>query len=63
MSYVLATTTKQVQWYKFKASSDTGSYELVDVLDLNVVPMFGDKESAKFAAQGLGLKTWRYVKL
>lgn len=61
MSYVLATTTKKVQWYKFETASDR--FELMDVLDLHVIPMFGDKESAKFAAQGLGLKTWRYVKL
>ena len=65
MSYVLATTHSTVQWYKFNLGSSMkqGDYELLKELDLYKVPCFGDKESAKLAAQALGLKTWRYVKV
>ena len=65
MSYVLATTHSKVQWYKFKydASLKVGDFTLLDNLDLHEVPCFGDKETAKLAAQALGLKTWRYVKI
>ena len=65
MNYVLATTHSKVQWYKFKfnASLKEGEFILLDELDLNEVPYFRDKETAKLAAQALGLKTWRYVKI
>ncbi|UBB18360.1 hypothetical protein [Comamonas odontotermitis] len=64
MSYVLATTQSKVKWYKFSfGQSKPGEQELVDVLDLDVVPIFGDKQTAKLAAQSIGLKTWRYVKI
>ena len=64
MSYVLATTQNKVKWYKFRfGATKPGEQELVDVLDLGEVPVFGDKETAKLAAQSIGLKTWRYVKI
>ena len=64
MSYVLATTESKVRWYKFSyGKSKPGEQELVDVLDLHEVPVFGDRPTAKLAAQSIGLKTWRYVKI
>ena len=67
MSYVLATTEEKVRWYKYdhKAlkANEIGEYELLEVLDLRQVVKWADKASAKSAAQALGLKTWRYVKL
>ena len=65
MSYVLATNHTKVRWYKFEVCpfSKPGEFELLAELDLSQVPSFGDKESAKLAAQALGLKTYRYVKL
>ena len=65
MSYVLATTHSKVQWYKFNfaAGLKLGEFELLAELDLDEVPRFGDKATEKLAAQALGLKVWRYVKL
>ncbi len=65
MSYVLASTDSKVKWYKFRRdpSLKPGDYELVMELDLTEVPLFNDKDEAKRAAQFLGLKTWRYVKI
>jgi len=65
MTYVLATTDSIVRWYKFKydRNLEPGQFELLDKLDLKQVPLFGDKETAKLAAQVLGLKTWKYVRL
>lgn len=65
MSYVLATTGVLVKWYKFKFDKNTqpGDFELMNELDLVVVPQFGDKTTAQNAAVALGLKTWRYVKI
>lgn len=64
MRYVLATTEKTVRWYVFdpKTVSST-TYSLSEVLDLNIVPIAGDKATAKLWAQEMGLKTWRYVRL
>lgn len=39
------------------------TYSLSEVLDLNIVPIAGDKATAKLWAQEMGLKTWRYVRL
>lgn len=63
MRYVLATTERVVRWYVFdpKTVSST-TYSLSEVLDLNIVPA-ADKATAKFWAQEMGLKTWRYVKI
>ena len=55
--YVLATTEKIVRWYAI--AFDHKSFELLDQLDLNCIMGY----HAKFAAQALGLKTWRYMKL
>jgi hypothetical protein len=65
VTYILATTEEVVRWYKFKYNRDLepGQFELVEKLDLKKVPLFGDKETAKLAAQALGLKTWRYVRI
>lgn len=65
MTYVLATTETVVRWYCFRHSRDLkeGEFELLEHLDLRRVPQFGDKETAKSAAQALGLKTWMYVRL
>jgi hypothetical protein len=40
-----------------------GDFDLVDVLDLEVVPGFGHKDTAKRVAMAIGLTTWRYVKM
>ena len=63
MGYILATTHKKVQWYKFNAPAKEGEYELLKELDLDLVPEFSDKKTAQLVAAALGLKTWRYVKL
>ncbi|MGP5214819.1 MULTISPECIES: hypothetical protein [Psychrobacter] len=39
------------------------TYSLSEVLDLNMVPIAGDKATAKLWAEEMGLKTWRYVRL
>jgi len=65
MSYVLATTENVVRWYSFDLSKGVNetSFSIVDKLDLQLVPLAGDKETAKSWAKAMGLKTWRYVKL
>ena len=65
MSYILATTGDRVRWYRFDVLSIARPlpFELVDELDLSSVPQFGEKALAKAAAQALGLKGWRYVRL
>jgi hypothetical protein len=70
MAYLLATTESHVRWYvvRLKQPDDIlalkeGQFELIDHLDLGVVPGFGNKDTAKRVAKALGLKTWRYVKL
>lgn len=65
MTYVLATTETVVSWYSFRFGPELkpGEYELLERLDLRRVPQFGDKETAKRAAQALGLKTWMYVRI
>lgn len=65
MTYVLATTENVLRWYKFKFNERTSpdNFSLQIELDLSVIPQFGDKETAKKAAEALGLKTWRYVRL
>jgi len=63
MSYILATTHDKVKWYRFSIPPVKGSYELLNELDLTQVPYHKDEESAKKAAQALGLTTWRYVKV
>lgn len=37
-------------------------FELVDKLNLNIIPCFKNKTAAKKAALRLGLQTWRYVR-
>ena len=64
MAYVLATTENTVRWYSFDPLRPaTGKYELLQVLVLDQVPAYATKDNAKVAAQKLGLKTWRYVKI
>lgn len=65
VSYILATTEQRVRWYKFQFRNNvqSGEYELLDVLDLSQVELYGDKATAKLAALSIGLKTWRYVKI
>ena len=59
--YVLATTDSTVRWYAI--ASEWKSFEMLDQLDLRRITGYGDKATAKAAAQAIGLKTWRYVKL
>lgn len=51
MTYILATTESCVRWYvvdmEKKGALKSGEYRLVDVLDLKIVPGFGNKETAK----------------
>jgi len=65
MSYIFATTENKIRWYKFISTSATkaGEYTLLDELIISEVLSFGDKAAAKNAAQLLGLKTWRYVRI
>jgi hypothetical protein len=67
---LLATIGTKVQWYVVDisrhgglSSFSKGDFELVDVLDLEIVPGFGDKDTAKRVATAIGLSTWRYVKM
>jgi hypothetical protein len=65
LSYVLGTTDTVVRFYKIGQPLGTASVnvELLDRLDTSEVTTFGNKESAKEAAIGIGLKTWRYIKI
>lgn len=65
MTYVLGTTDNLVRWYRFAFNEHTrpGDFTLLAELDLRLTPQFEDKETAKRAAQALGLRTWRYVRL
>nr|WP_318237939.1 hypothetical protein [Cupriavidus sp. CV2] len=60
-----AVESRTVRWYKFKYDRNLvpGQFELLDKLDLKQVPLFGGKETEKLAAQALGLKTWKYVRI
>lgn len=69
MTYVLATTESIVRWYAVKLNKlediyhlQPGDFELLDKLDIQLVPGFGNKATAKRVALAIGLKTWRYVK-
>lgn len=62
-TYVLATTEQVVRWYVYKVEDPNNGFELIKHLDLGKVPRWSDKESAKAAAQALGLSTWRYVRV
>lgn len=45
------------------SASTKGDFDPIDVLDLEVVHGFGDKDTAKKVAMAIGLTTWRYVKM
>lgn len=65
MGYVLATTGTQVRWVQFDPSETLcfGKYRLVEMLDLDQVPVFEDKDIARQAAVSIGLSAWRYVRI
>lgn len=70
MTYILATTESRVRWYVPKVQKlddifklKEGDFELLEELNLEIVPGFGNKETAKKVALAIGLKTWRYVRL
>lgn len=70
MSYLLATTENRVRWYRVPLERfddlftlSEGVFELLETLDLNTIPGFGNKATAKHVAKAIGLKTWRYVKM
>lgn len=48
-SYILATTTKIVGWYVFDTTKEINEscFSIIDKLDLTLVPVAGDKETAK----------------
>ena len=50
-----------VRWYAIAVNQK--SFELLDQLDLGRVIAYPDKTAARLAAQAIGLKTWRYVKI
>ena len=65
MTYILANTGRApIRWYKFDPLDikEHAPFELVEKLDLNIVPRFKTKTEAKNAALRLGLQTWRYVR-
>lgn len=63
--YLLATTENKVRWYNFDmhTSARPIAFSLTTELDLSSAPTFPNKDAAKQAAQLLGLKTWRYVRI
>lgn len=70
MACLLATIGTKVQWYVVDTSRpggisgfSKGDFDLVDVLDLETIPGFGNKDTAKKVAKAIGLTTWRYVKM
>lgn len=70
MAYVLATIDTKVRWYVAPLRRvediqllELGQFTLLDHLDLEVVPGFGNKDTAKKVALAIGLTTWRYVKM
>lgn len=70
MSYILATTEAMVRWYVFPIDTpedihrlNEGDFELVEILNLDTISGFGNKQTAKTVAMAVGLKTWRYVKI
>jgi hypothetical protein len=65
MPYVIATTEDKVRWYSFEIGKGELpiKYTLLEQLDLNLVPKFADKETAKTYYKHLGIKTCRYVKI
>ena len=65
MSCVLGTTERRVRWYQETSADGNENVKFVlhDVLDLDSVSSWGTKEAEKLAAQKMGLKTWRYVKI
>lgn len=64
MSYLLGTTTDLVEFYKFDIDKvKEGKFTLTTELHLCSLNLFPDKDSAKRAAQALGLKTWRYIRV
>jgi hypothetical protein len=70
IAYLLATIGTKVQWYVVDINRHgglsgflKGDFYLADVLDLEVVSGFGDKDTAKRVAMAIGLTTWRYVKM
>jgi hypothetical protein len=70
MAYLLATIGTKVQWYVVDitrhgglSAFSKGEFDLVDLLDFDRVPGFGDKDTAKRIAMAIGLTTWRYVKM
>ena len=62
MSYVLATHTNRVEFYYYDISVPS-FFVLKPYLDLQFIPVWRDKSSAKRAALHLSLKTWRYVRV
>lgn len=65
MAYILATTGSRVRWYVPKVEDledifhiKEGDFHLLEELDLEIVPGFGNKDTAKKVALALGLKTW-----
>ena len=61
-SWILGTTEQVVRFYVFD-TLDPKDFRLIDQLDTTQVPMAADKETAKFWAMSLGLKTWRYIRM
>lgn len=69
MTYILATTETRVRWYVVPLrrpadifSLQPAQFTLSEHLDLDIVPGFGNKQTAREVAKRIGLKTWRYVK-
>ena len=58
MRYALATIKRVIRGYVFDPKT-VGSinYSLSRVLDLDIVPVAGDKATTKLWIQGMGLKT------
>jgi len=59
--YVIATTDNVLRFYVFRAREVAP--KLVDRLDIHAVSSFKNKDEAKRAALGAGLRTWRYVRV
>ena len=66
MAYVIATTRRKVQWYRFKSVGENGVVrviaEVLDILDLTQVTTFPSRNEAKACFKASGLPTCRYFK-
>lgn len=66
MAYVIGTTNRKIQWYRFTVERQNGhdqvKRELCDTLDLDRVSQFDSRAEARECYKQSGLTTCRYFK-